>query len=314
MKKRVFISLAIILATIAGLLFLYPVRVKKTIVVPYSMFKSGEQLNNAKNIVKWFSPFKISDTAAISKSEKKQSITSGGYSAEVSSITMFSSVITAAYKGNKKAFAFVSLADSTQSFASTVTLTYSTNLFSKWFSKSTLEKNAEESMEKLKEYMTDTKRFYGFDIQEEPVADTAFLFSRTVVPVNERRAATKKLFEQLINFAEKNNAGYTGNRIYYTLKAGNEITIFASIGVSNYIETTGDAVIQYKKMPLGKRLISTTYQGPLNQSTKAFTALELFKADHNLTSMAIPFQKFLSDGYDFEDNQIVQLKVYYPVY
>jgi effector-binding domain-containing protein len=314
MKKRVFISLAVILATIAGIFFLYPVRVKKMIVVPYAMFKSGEQLNNLKNIVKWFPPFKISDTAAIIKGEKKQSVTSGEYSAEVSSITMFSSVITAAHKGKKKAFAFVSLADSTQSFASTITLTYTTNLFSKWFSKSTVEKNAEESMENLKEYMTDTKSFYGFDIQEEPVADTAFLFSRTVVPVNERRTATIKLFEQLIKYAEKNNAGYTGNRIYYTLKAGKEITIFASIGVSNYIETTGDDIIQYKKMPLGKRLISTTYQGPLNQSTKAFNALELFKADHNLTSMAIPFQKFLSDGYDFEDNQIVQLKVYYPVY
>jgi len=50
------------------------------------------------------------------------------------------------------------------------------------------------------------------------------------------------------------------------------------------------------------------------QAEKAYKALEEYKKDHNLVSMAIPFQKFMGDGYDFDDNQIVQLKVYYPVF
>ncbi|MGQ0740508.1 MAG: hypothetical protein ACT4OJ_15770 [Bacteroidota bacterium] len=286
----------------------------KTISVPYTMFKSGEQLNNSKNLEKWYAPFAINETSDISKDSKGQRIISGEYSAEISDITMFSSVINAGYKGKKKAFSFTALADSSEAAASSVTLAYNTTVFRKWFAKPVLEKNAEKSLENLRDYMTDTRRFYGFEIQQVPVEDTLFLFSRSAVPVAQRREATKKIFEQLIAYAENKGAGYNGNRIYYTLKSGDEITIFASIGVSNMTETSPNDVIQYKRMPYGKKLLMTSYQGPFNQSDRAFKALEAFKADHTLTSMAIPFQKFMSDGYDFEDDQVVQLKIYYPVF
>jgi len=67
-------------------------------------------------------------------------------------------------------------------------------------------------------------------------------------------------------------------------------------------------------MPVGKNLLEASYQGPFGEAHKAYRALESFKTDHNLSSMAIPFQKFLSDGYDFADDQTVQLKVYYPIF
>ena len=67
-------------------------------------------------------------------------------------------------------------------------------------------------------------------------------------------------------------------------------------------------------MPFGKNLLMAVYQGPYGEISKAFTALENFKADHKLSSMAIPYQKFLSEGFDFSDSQIVQMKVYYPIF
>lgn len=313
--KRVYWLLALLLAgVIVYGLFFYPVRIKKTIVVPYTMFKSGEQLSNTRNLVKWYAPFTINDTASISKIGNSHLVVSGDYRAEITDITMFSSVIKAGYKGKEKYFYFTALADSTETQASTISLSYASTLFSKWFSKSELEKNAVKSLDNLKDYMTDTRLFYGSEIQQVLVEDTAFLFSRVTVPATQRKAATKKIYEDLIAYAEKNNAGYNGIRIYYTLRSGDEITIFASIGVSNEVQTGADDVIQYKMMPYGKKLLMTSYQGPFSQSSKAFKALENFKADHSLTSMAIPFQKFMTDGYDFDDDQVVQLKVYYPVF
>jgi effector-binding domain-containing protein len=172
----------------------------------------------------------------------------------------------------------------------------------------------EENLETLKDYMTDTRRFYGFEIQEITVQDTAFLFKRETVPLAEKQVAMKRIFEFLINYANQQNAGYNGTRIFYTLQSANEITLFASIGVTNMIEPSAASGIEYKRMPLGKNLIAASYQGPFGQSEKAFRALEMFKKDHNLSSMAIPFQKFMSDGYDFSDDQVVQLKIYYPVF
>lgn len=195
-----------------------------------------------------------------------------------------------------------------------ITLSYTTSGFRKWFTKNTLESNAEKSLENLKDYMTDTRRFYGFEIERTTVEDTAFLFTKETCPVSERKAVTKKMFEKLLAYATSKNAGYNGNRIYYTLKSGNELTIFASIGVNNMVETSASGDIEYKRMPFGKNLLVTTYQGSFMQTDKAYNALEEFKKDHNLLTMAIPYQKFLSDGYDFDDDQVVQLKIYSPIF
>lgn len=307
------IALAIIGVVIWGLFF-FPIRITRSVKVPYSMFKSGEQINNAYSLVKWFSPYTQKDTTRIQKGNNTQLISAEGYNTEISNITMHSSLLKVNYKNNKKIFALSTVTDSSELGTSIITLTYHSSLFNKWFNKSVVEKNAERSLDNLKDYMTDTRRFYGFEIQIVPVEDTIFLFSRTTVPLTQRREATRKIFEKLINYAEKNSAGYNGSRLYYTLPSNTDITIFASIGVSNIIEVPEDSDIQFKRMPFNKNLVATTYQGAFSKSEKAFRALESFITDHSMTSMAIPFQKFLSDGYDFADDQVVQLKVYYPVF
>ncbi len=313
--KKIYLILAIALSglLIWGLFF-YPVQIGKKIEVPYFMFKSGEQINSIVNIAKWYIPFSVTETSGVTIDKKNHTITSGDHLAELSGITPFSSVIKTKYKGKQQSFSFTALTDPADAASSEITLSYTSSLFRKWFTKNSLERNAEKSLENLKDYMTDTRRFYGFEIERTTVEDTALLFIRKVCPVTERNAVTKKIFETLIAYANEKKAGYNGTRLYYTSKTGNELTIFASIGITNVVETPESGEIQFKRMPFGKNLIVTGYQGPFMQSEKAFQALEAFKKDHNLLGMAIPFQKFMSDGYDFDDNQVVQLKVYYPVF
>ncbi len=314
MRKIYWLLAILITGSVVWFIFFYPARVSQSVKVPYTMFKSAEQFNNVKNLVKWYAPFTPNDTASISKNDSKQAVSSGEYSAEISDITMFSAVVNTSHKNNKKAFAFSAITDSLEPSSSVISLTYRTTLFNKWFAKSVLEKNAEKSLESLKDYMTDTRRFYGFEIAVVPVEDTAFLFSRVTVPTEKRKAATINIFEKLIAFAESKKAGYNGTRIYYTLKTDSDITIFASIGVTKEIEIPANSDIEYKRMPYGKNLLMANYQGPFGESDRAYKALEIFKSDHSMTSMAIPFQKFMSDGYDFDDDQMVQLKVYYPIF
>lgn len=292
--------------------FFLPVTVTKKIEVPYNMFRCGEQINNPDALKRWYLPF--TSTGIITNSGGKNKIQAGDYSLTLSSISMYSAVLEASYKKKKQLFSFTALIDSSDATITEITLSYSTTLFRKWFAKTKLEKTAEKSLENLKDFMTDTRRFYGFDIQRVTVEDTAFLFMRKTVPLAQRREATRKIYETLMAYAKNKKAGYNGVRIYYTQKSGNDITIFASIGVSNAVLTGPGEEVQYKKMPYGKNLLMASYQGPFSGSEKAFNALEAFKKDHNLSSMAIPFQKFMSDGYDFSDDQLVQLKVYYPIF
>ena len=218
-------------------------------------------------------------------------------------------------KNGKKFLVFNIIPDSTNTTQCDVSLSYNTTLFKKLFGATSLEKEAVKSLDNLKAYMEDTKKLYGFEIGREIVTDTSFLFSRRTVPQNEKQAGTKKLFEDLIAYSQKNNLGYTGTRIFYTMtQNGNQVTLYASIGISNRFENTVGNIYEYKAMPAGKNLLVAIYQGPYDEVNKAYAALEQYKSDYLLSSMAIPFQKFMNEGYDFADDQVVQLKVYYPIF
>ena len=93
---------------------------------------------------------------------------------------------------------------------------------------------------------------------------------------------------------------FKGARFYYICRMDNQRELLIKLA--------------HKKMPFGKNLLVANYHGPYGEVHKAYTALENFKADHRLSSMAIPYQKFLQEGYDFSDDEIVQMKVYYPVF
>lgn len=288
---------------------------EKEVAVPYTMQKTGEQLYQMKNVVKWYFPFSTYNNLAEKIVGNTLPTATDGHEISILTPTSVSSIIEGAYKGNKRQFLFTAVTDTNELDACKIKLHYKCSLLDNWLDKGGLIKEAKKSLENLKAYMEDTKQFYGYTIEETTVADTAFIFRSATVPIAKKRAATKELFEQLIEYSNANNGGYTGARIFYSIPYGKDMTmLFASIGVSNMIVTKPGEPVQYKRMPFGKNLLMATYQGPYKDIDKVYLALENFKTDHKLSSMAIPYQKFLSDGYDFADDQIVQMKVYYPIF
>lgn len=313
MKRLLAFVSILLLGAAAWFIFFRPVTITREVTVPYSIWRVGEQVNNLGAIRKWFSPF-AGASAGLPTDTGSGKLQSGEYALELESRTVFNAVMRMSRKEQSALVAFAALSDSGAVRESRIQLRYLSTLGKQWFGESELIRLARQNLENLRDYMTDTKRFYGYEIQEMKVEDTAFLFSRITVPVAEKRKGMVQLFSKLIAYAEKNEAGYNGTRIFYSMQSGNNITLFAGIGVTNAIETSPTSDIEYKRMPYGKNLLVTSYQGAYGESKKAFEALELFKTDHQLSSMAIPYQKFLSDGYDFADDQVVQLKIFYPVF
>ncbi|MCX8020152.1 MAG: hypothetical protein N2747_06630 [Chitinophagaceae bacterium] len=308
-KTGIFAAVITSLLLLSG--FFIPATLTKTISVPYNMYKCGEQFNRVEKIVNWFLPF-ASHAENVKVDSVTRTLDNGLFRLKILESTLYKSTLEFSYKNKKKKITYTAITDTSTPNSSFITLTYKTNLAGKLFLKSKPEMFSEKSLDYLKEYMTDTRKFYGFEILRVKVEDTAFLFMRRTVPVSQKRAAMKKMFEELIEYARQKNAGYNGIRIFYSETSGDEITLFASIGVTS--EVPGSGNIEYKRMPFGYNLLMTHFQGPFGEAQKAIKALEMFKKDHGLISMAIPFMKFLSDGYDFADEQYVQMKVYYPVY
>jgi effector-binding domain-containing protein len=278
------------------------------------MFKISEQFNDPGRLVKWFVPFTESDVPVAKDSSSGVTIRHNEYSVQIMPQNMFSTTLKSGDGKNFKEFLFSADPDTSTGKETSVTLRYRNSLFNEWFNKGELVRNARKSLDNLKDYMEDPRRLYGYDIQVTTVADTAFLFISETVPVTQKREATRRLFESLIDYAKKKNAGYTGVRILYMQQSANDLTLYASIGVSNKIEISPTEPFQYKLMPFGKKLLEANFQGPYGDVGKVYQALETFKSDHNLITMAIPFQKFMNEGYDFSDSQLVQMKVYYPIF
>jgi hypothetical protein len=171
------------------------------------------------------------------------------------------------------------------------------------------------SLTNLGEMLKTTTYVYGHTILTTTVTDSSFLFQNKVVAKVNEAAETKKIFDELIAYAEKRNAGYNGVRIFYTQRVNNEeVALFASVGVNNYTPTGPEEKIQYKMMPYGKKLLILDYEGPYSKSKALFTVLEDYKRYNTMVSMAIPFLKYVSPGYGFADSQIVKVRVSYPVF
>jgi effector-binding domain-containing protein len=316
MKKGLLIVFIVLLVG-AGFFYILFVKheFKKTVHLNMPITTVTAQFAYPVNLKKWFSPFAaVSTEETVIIDSVKKIITTGNYSVQVSNQSIYSTLLTYSNGKKEKQFILSASPDTGKSSQTDLTLVYKDSYFKKWFGSGELVKNAVNSFNDFDEYLNDTKRMYGFEINPVKVIDTAFLFIRRTVPLAERQTATKDLFEELISYAEKRNAGYNGVRIFYSLRSGDEITLFASIGISNRIEIPSNEPYEYKMMPFEKNLLEATYQGPYAGAEKVYEALRAYKEDRNLTSMAIPFQKFVSDGYDFADDQIVQLKVYYPVF
>lgn len=315
--KRKILVLVVLIIVLSGLFILLftPHEFRKTISLPLPINTVTDQFSKPGNLNKWFKPFdkpNLLTHDSINKGLKE--VLSGDFRLEIFNKSIYSSVLKFSKKGKSKEFLFSALPDTTKDGATLLTLSYRNSWFGEWVQKGELEKYTISNFENFNDYTNDTERMYGYEIKPVKVTDTAFLFARRTVPLSEKRIGTKKIFDDLISYAEKRNAGYDGVRIFYSVKTGDKITLFASIGVANRIDIPEKEEFEYKMMPFEKNLLEATYQGPYGEVYKVYDAMKVYKEDHFLTSMAIPFEKFISDGYDFADDQIVQMKVYYPVF
>jgi hypothetical protein len=175
-------------------------------------------------------------------------------------------------------------------------------------------KQAEASIDSLKMFLSNPERLYGFTITGEQVTDTAFLFASRQIRKADFAEETKAIFDMLISEADNRDAGYNGVRIFHYQDTDSIRHIYAGIGIIKKIPLKEGEKISYKLMPYQKNLLVLDYQGRYKDITRAYSALEKFRADFGFITMAIPFHKYLDPGYGFEDSAKVHVKVCYPVF
>lgn len=177
-----------------------------------------------------------------------------------------------------------------------------------------LASDAMASLDSLQSYLANPEKLYGFRLKTEPVADTSFLFAKKTIDRKDFATETKALFDMLISEAGKRGAGYNGVRIFHFQDNGNQRTLFASVGINKDVETKDGDVVSLKKMPYQMNLLTLDFKGMYKDIGKAYDALENYRSDYRYVTMAIPFHKYLDEGYGFGDSAIVHMKVTLPIY
>lgn len=174
---------------------------------------------------------------------------------------------------------------------------------------------AEASLRRIPEYLRNPERLYGFAIKEITVTDSVFLFSSRRIRKDSFSVESKALFDRLIASAEGLGARYDGVRIFHYDDSEPGIrSIYAGIGIDKPVDTNPDDEVKCKRMPFGHHLLAVDYEGPYRRMPEVLQAMDQYRSDKGKASMAIPFHKYLQEGYGFSDSQTVKMRVCYPVY
>ncbi len=312
MKKKIgFIFTALIIA-FAIYATLFTSIYSKAIMIKMPVSRVQKEISSISSISKWYMPFAISDTAII-KITGNNKLQYNTDSLLITSITGLTANYLVSEKDISKNIVFNIIADTAGH--SKVVLSYRSSLWNKWTGNNPIIANAEKSLIQLKDYFEDTKKMYGYEMEVVELTDTTFLFTSKVVSNSSKKAALKSTYESLIRYAREKDMNYTDTKIFYASPFGNDSThLFMSIGITNTANASFSGEYTLKKMPYKGHLLSAYYQGSFGNVNKVINAMERFKADNEMTTMAIPFIKFISENVDFDDNQIIQARAYYPVF
>jgi effector-binding domain-containing protein len=311
-KKKITLLILIFLSALTAYAALFKTVFREEILIYAPVPAIHRQISALDKITKWYTPFADADTTG-NKIINPDRLEYENTVLKLTNIVGYSAGYQIAENKKQETIFFDVVPDTAR--YSKVTLTYKTSIWNKIFKGDKIIRDAEKSLQNLKEYMADSKKMYGYEIEMTDVTDTAFLFSSRIVTLENKKNAFKNLYESLIRFAEVKNLGYNGVRIFYSLPFGKDsIQLFTSIGISNTQNApfAGDFVL--KRMPNKGRLLMSYYQGRFGNVDAALNALMLFKTDNELSSMAIPFVKLMTEGIEFDDTQIIQARALYPVY
>ena len=175
-----------------------------------------------------------------------------------------------------------------------------------------LASDFESLMQRLKSHYGDTSMIYGYNIRKVLVTDTTLISTSVLSKKYPDNNMIYSLVDKLNDFAQKNNAQSTGSpMLNITVTADSSYLTRVALPLNKRLNDEGN--IKYKwMMNKGNILIAEVKGGP-GQINKAMAAFKIFVTDHQLSTVAIPFQSLVTDRRTEPDTAKWVTKIYWPV-
>jgi hypothetical protein len=164
----------------------------------------------------------------------------------------------------------------------------------------------------LQAFLDDKEKVYGIRIREVSTTDSFLIAIRSVYSVRPGTADMSALMHRLKRIIAASGALETGNpMVNITTAAPGQFEAMVAIPTNK--ELKGDKEIFSRKLVRGKYLMTEVHGGDYTVS-EALEHLQEYMNDYQRTTMAIPFQSWVTDRSAEPDTAKWVTRIYYPVY
>jgi effector-binding domain-containing protein len=162
----------------------------------------------------------------------------------------------------------------------------------------------------LKNYLEDTKQYYGFIINKQVVNEKLMIVKREK-SINEAICQKNRaMLKDLLDVSLKEDLSITGPvQLQYVSSIKDSTEIMVGLPIAK--EKGAISEVQYMPAPGGKVLVGY-FKGKYKDRQKLYQAMSLYIADHYLHANTKPFEKFESNQLPSNEETIVALKVIIP--
>jgi len=302
----------ILLSLCAVLLFslaFVPATEKDYIIINAPLNNTLSAIQQIANWKKWH-PSLRDTTDSVEIHEKF--IQQGRDSIQVLTITAFGILVKESDSSNHILYSLI-VRPSDDPYLSKVEIRFSTTILRLLYdeSKNLATSELNPILNSLRKYLENTEAYYGFPIQFRPVTDTLVITTMSEASAVVVPDTLHNMFSRLYDFTAENSLRITDSPIAYIQRTENtRRKLMAGLPVTK--EATVKPGLEYQRMPQG-RMLTIDFNGDYRSIQKAYTAADRYITDHNLKTVALPYERYYTKPVDSEDSSRMKIRIYIPV-
>jgi effector-binding domain-containing protein len=243
---------------------------------------------------------------------KDKTLTFGNHKIEVLTITAFGILVKESNDQRQTLYSLL-VQPGEDPNVSVVEIRFSTTVLRLLFDelKNVATSTLNPTLNALRKYLENTESYYGFPIQLRTVTDTLVITTSTEAASVKVTDSLAIMFNRLHAFTNENKLPITDSPIAYIERTGRPTKkLMAGLPVTRQVQATPG--LEFQRMPEG-RMLTVDFNGSYNEIQKAYMAADRYVTDHNLKTVALPYERYYTKAISSEDSNRMKIRIYIPI-
>ena len=306
--KRQFIAPLLILAILlSGFI---PVTHTQSVSINAPFFNIYQQINTPANWLKWQPQLKaFSRNLKIDSSKSGFAIKSNSFEVNLQRIGIGEFIVTETTPQKTNTFSYTILPE-TSTERTVCVIKTKTNVYGYLWSGLKDRQSVRSPLSDLKNYLEDTRQYYGFLIEKKQMANKLMAVKRGRYQMSDVYSQTQRSMNEVYKFIKGSNLKIAGALQLQTFKAGQDsVEVMIGLPVNRKVPVTNE--IQYMNIPGGNVLVGS-FKGKYENKQKLYLAMRQYVNDNYLHTVILPMEIFKGDKLPVSDSTVVTMQVIIP--